>query len=412
MTLAREPRTSPIVPSYGESSLADLSASLLASLTGDAAANVLGLPETGRACLLVVDGLGHELLRGHQAAAPFLAELAFNSRPLTAGFPSTTVTSLGSLGTGLTPGVHGMLGYQVAIPGEGRLLNGLRWTEDVDPVAWQPQPTIFERVAAAGIDGVYVAPGPYKKSGLTRAALRGASYRPADYLGTVAALTADALAESERVLVIAYHGDLDAIGHRFGVASPAWVHQLAHVDKLAEQIASSLPYGAVLYVTADHGMVNVGPDDRIDADADGSPLRDGVALLGGEARARHVYAKPGAADDVLATWREALGERAWVMSREDAIKDGLFGQVSESMAPRIGDVVAACVGTWGIVATKAEPLEASLVGMHGSLTSAEQLVPLLNPANRLTRAAAAPRPAGRRSAGPAPRRGYPRTAAL
>ena len=120
MTLAREPRTSPIVPSYGESSLADLSASILASLTGDAAANVLGLPETGRACLLVVDGLGHELLRGHQAAAPFLAELAFNSRPLTAGCPSTTVTSLASLGTGLPPAEHGMLGYQVAVPGEER----------------------------------------------------------------------------------------------------------------------------------------------------------------------------------------------------------------------------------------------------------------------------------------------------
>src|ERR1700752_4892567 len=93
MTLAREPRTSPIVPSYGESSLADLSASILASLTGDAGANVLGLPETSRVCLLLVDGLGLELLRGHQAAAPFLAELAFNSRPLTAGAPSTTVTA-------------------------------------------------------------------------------------------------------------------------------------------------------------------------------------------------------------------------------------------------------------------------------------------------------------------------------
>ncbi|HVT68078.1 MAG TPA: alkaline phosphatase family protein, partial [Trebonia sp.] len=115
MTL--EPRTSPIVPSYGESSLCDLSASIVASLTGDAAGNVLGLPQTARVCLLVVDGLGLELLRGNQAAAPFLAELAFNSRPLTAGFPSTTVTSMGSLGTGLPPAVHGLLGYQVAVPG-------------------------------------------------------------------------------------------------------------------------------------------------------------------------------------------------------------------------------------------------------------------------------------------------------
>jgi hypothetical protein len=381
MNLAREPRTSPIVPSYGESSLADLSASILASLTGDAAANVLGLQETGRACLLLVDGLGLELLRAHQAAAPFLAELAFNSRPLTAGFPSTTVTSLGSLGTGRTPGIHGMLGYQVAIPGQGRLLNGLHWPEDVDPVAWQPQPTIYEKAAAAGIDAVHVAPGRFSGSGLTRATLRGADYRSANYLGAVAALAADALAASERALVSAYHGDLDAAGHRYGAASPAWVNELAHVDKLAEQIAAGLPYGAVMYVTADHGMVNVGPDDRIDADADGSPLRDGVALLGGEPRVRHVYAEPGAADDVLATWRGVLGERAWVMSREEAIKDGLFGTpVSNEMVDRIGDVVAACVGTWAIVATEAEPLESSLVGMHGSLTSAEQLVPMLTPA--------------------------------
>ncbi|MGH3280735.1 MAG: alkaline phosphatase family protein, partial [Trebonia sp.] len=241
------------MPSYGESSLADLSASIIASLTGDTAGNVLGLQETGRVCLLLVDGLGLELLRGHQAAAPFLAELAFNSRPLTAGFPSTTVTSLGSLGTGLTPGIHGMLGYQVAIPGQDRLLNGLHWPEDVDPVAWQPNPTIYEKATAAGVGAVHVAASLYKRSGLTRAVLRGADYRSANYLGAVAALAADALAGAERVLVSAYHGDLDATGHRYGVSSPAWVNQLAHVDKLAEQIAANLPYGAVMYVTADHG---------------------------------------------------------------------------------------------------------------------------------------------------------------
>jgi hypothetical protein len=416
MTLAREPRTSPIVPSYGESSLADLSASILASLTGDADANVLGLPETGRVCLLVIDGLGLELLRGHQAAAPFLAELAFNSRPLTAGFPSTTVTSLGSLGTGLTPGEHGMLGYQVAIPGTERLLNGLHWPEDIDPVAWQPQPTIYERAAAAGIDAVHVAPRAFANSGLTRATLRGADYRAANYLGALAALTADALAGSERALVSAYHGDLDAIGHAYGVSSPAWVNQLVHVEKLAEQIAGNLPYGAVMYITADHGMVNVGPDDRLDADADGSPLRDGVALLGGEARVRHVYAKPGAAADVLATWREVLGERAWVMSREEAIKEGLFGApVSEAMAARIGDVVAACVGTWAVVASKAEPLESSLVGMHGSLTVAEQLVPMLTPAVLLARLPEVPQAGTRKSRSSpltVPRPGYPRTSAF
>jgi Type I phosphodiesterase / nucleotide pyrophosphatase len=419
MTLAREPRTSPIVPSYGESSLADLSASILASLTDDAAANVLGLPETGRVCLLLVDGLGLELLRGHQAAAPFLAELAFNSRPLTAGAPSTTVTSIASVGTGLAPAVHGMLGYQVAIPGTGRLLNGLHWPKDIDPVAWQPRQTIFERATESGLSAVHVASGAFRNSGLTRAALRGAEYREANSLGALAALASAALGESDRALVCAYHGDLDGCGHGYGVSSPAWVNQLAHVDRLAEQIAADMPYGTVLYVTADHGMVNVGADDRVDLDAEGTPLHDGVALIGGEPRFRHVYTRQGATEDVLATWREVLGERAWVLSREEAIKEGWFGPVdvpvTDAIAARIGDVVAACTGTWAVVATKAEPLESSLVGMHGSLTSAEQLVPMLTPSVLLTRPAPEPETGtrhSRRAIVTVPRPGYPRTSVL
>jgi len=46
------------------------------------------------------------------------------------------------------------------------------------------------------------------------------------------------------------------------------------------------------------------------------------------------------------------------------------------MVARVGDVVAAPAGPWALV-TKDEPAESALVGMHGSLTSADQLVPLL-----------------------------------
>jgi hypothetical protein len=124
-------------------------------------------------------------------------------------------------------------------------------------------------------------------------------------------------------------------------------------------------------------MVDVGPEDRIDVD-EIPELRIGVAVLGGEARARHVYAEPGAAGEVLATWREVLADRAWVMSRDEAIKEGWFGPVDPSLADRIGDVVAAPVGSLAIVATKTEPRESALVGMHGSLTAADQLVPALS----------------------------------
>ncbi len=369
-----EPRHQPIVPSYGGTSLADLSASVASCLGIPGFPNVLGFEPTRRACILLVDGLGWEQLRDHPAAAPFLSELARNSRALTAGFPSTTVTSLGSLCTGCPPGQHGMLGYQVMIPGEGRLLNGLRWDSRVDPQRWQPQPTIYERAVRAGISAFHVAQGSFRGSGLTNALMRGAEYLAADSMGALAARASAALSDNPRALVTVYHGDLDGTGHVYGVGSDAWRKQLAHVDKLAEQLAADLPSGSSLYVTGDHGMVDVGSDDRTDLDHEPA-LRAGVALLGGEPRARHVYAQPGAAADVLAAWRDGLGDRAWVLSRDEAIKEGWFGPVDLALTERIGDVVAAPAGNMAMVATRTEPRESSLFGMHGSLTPSEQLVP-------------------------------------
>src|SRR5947207_7645726 len=207
-----EPRTALTLPSYGAGTLADLASSLLASLGVRGEPNPLGLPETGRACLLIVDGLGWELLRDHPAVAPFLSELARNSRPITAGFPSTTVTSLGSICTGQPPGQHGILGYQVIIPGENRLLNGLRWDSRIDPRQWQPLPTVYERAAAAGIAAVHVTQGAFRGTGLTVATMRGADFRPADSMGALAAQAATALRENDRAFVTVYHGDLDRTG--------------------------------------------------------------------------------------------------------------------------------------------------------------------------------------------------------
>jgi hypothetical protein len=370
------PAIAPVLPHYGENTLADLACSLLASLGVGGEPNPLGLPPAARACLLVVDGLGWELLRNHPAQAPFLSELAVNGATLTAGFPATTVTSLSSLGTGRPPGQHGMLGYQVAVPGENRLLNGLRWDDTIDPVAWQSGATVYERAAAAGVGTYRVAASSLEKTGLSAAVMRGTEYWAANSFGALVAQAAEAFRSTDRALVTVYHAQLDGTGHTFGCFSDAWRYHLGHVDKLAEQLAAALPPDTALYVTADHGMVDVGADERFDVDATPG-LRDGVALLGGEPRARHVYAVPGAAEDVLTAWREILGDRAWVLPREEAVAAGWFGPVDPRVEARIGDVVAAPIGGYGIVATVTERLESSLIGMHGSLTPADQFVPLL-----------------------------------
>jgi hypothetical protein len=148
------------------------------------------------------------------------------------------------------------------------------------------------------------------------------------------------------------------------------------VDAEAEQLRDTLPAHTRLVVVADHGMVDSPPDGRVDVD-EVPDLRDGVVLLGGEARFRHLYCANGAVDDVVATWRGVLGRRAEVLTRDDAVRRGWFGPLDPSVRPRVGDVLVACRGTHTVISTADFGYEASLIGFHGSLTPDEMLIPMI-----------------------------------
>ncbi|MDH6136039.1 hypothetical protein P3T37_005458 [Kitasatospora sp. MAA4] len=370
------------VPSYGTGSLCDLLPSVAAGLGVPGFTSTLPIEPADRVCVFLVDGMGWELIKRHPEYAPFLTSLLPSSlggtaRPLTAGFPSTTATSLASVGTGLPPGLHGLAGYTVAIPGRNQLMNQLRWQPPVDPREWQPYPTVFERVHAAGVAASQVSSPLFAQTPLTQVALSGG-----EFLGRTTGeermdLAARQLAAADRTLVYTYVSELDGMGHRYGVDSDEWRMMLNTVDRLAQRLAEQLPPRSALYVTADHGMIDIAPEDRIDFDDDWE-LSAGVALLGGEARARHVYAVPGAAADVQMVWSEVLGDRMWVATRDEAIAAGWFGpSVDDRVYHRIGDVVAAARDDIAVIASRSEPGESAMTGLHGSMTPVEQFVPLL-----------------------------------
>ncbi|MGA5732243.1 alkaline phosphatase family protein [Streptomyces seoulensis] len=373
------------LPEYGHGSLADLLPTLAAGLgVPGMTPTIAELTPADRVCVFLVDGLGWELLRAHPDEAPFLNSLLGTSRggtgrPLTAGYPATTATSLGSVGTGLPPGAHGLPGYTVRDPETGGLMNQLRWQPWTPPHAWQPYPTVFELADRAGVHAAQVSSPHFQHTPLTKVALSGGTF-----VGSLAGeermdLAAEQLAAGDRSLVYTYYAELDGAGHRYGIGSDTWRGQLMYVDRLAQRLAERLPPRSALYVTADHGMIDIPFDEehRIDFDEDWE-LRAGVSLLGGEGRARHVYAVPGAANDVLTCWREVLGDRFWIASRDEAVQAGWFGpHVDERVYPRIGDVVAAAYDDVLITASEREPKESLMVGNHGSMTPAEQLVPLL-----------------------------------
>ena len=371
------PRPDPRVPH-----LADVTPSVLAAMGAPGFEPRIAVPfQAAGACVLLVDGLGADLLDRYAADAPVLAGLS--RQTLQVGFPSTTAAGLAAVGTGCRSGEHGMVGMTFRLPGVG-VINALRWRphpwgadlrDDVAPEAVQPRKTVFERAEAGGVQVSVISGAQFDGSGLTRAVLRGGRYRGVHALGDLAATVRSVLID--RGFCYAYHADLDLVGHVHGPGSDAWRMQLRQVDTLVESILDGLPPGGLLAVVADHGMVAVEESAVIDIDTTES-LTDGVAAIGGEVRARHLYVRDGALEDVLATWQEVVGERAWVTSGDDAVSAGWFGErVADPVRARIGDVVVAARAAAGFLRRSAEPVESSLIGQHGSLTDAEQKIPLL-----------------------------------
>jgi hypothetical protein len=364
-----------VEPAYGGRSLGDVLPAVANALGVDVGFHetTLELPPARRYVILLVDGLGHRLLDAHADHAPFLHALV--REPGVAGVPSTTATSLTSLGTALTPGEHGLVGYTSRIPGTDRLLNALLWDKRVDPLEWQPNDSGFARLRAAGVHATVVSKSEFVGSGLTMCGLRGAEFVGGDRVGERIAGAVAASAEDPSVTYV-YDGDLDWTGHRYGVDSAQWRAQLAAIDAAVEQLREALDPGVRLLVVADHGMVDSPAGSRIDVDAH-PDLRSGVRLLGGEARFRHLYCSSGAVADVLATWREQLGSHAEVLSRDEAIERGWFGPVVPQVRPRLGDVVVASRGDHAVMSSADFPYENLLVGLHGSLTAVEMEIPIL-----------------------------------
>jgi len=368
-----------VLPRYGQRSLSDLLPSVACAMGLPGFADALGLPPARRYVVVLVDGLGWHLLDSSRDVAPYLSSLD-SLEPLTSGVPSTTVTSLTSLGTGLAPGQHGVVGYTSRIPGTDRLLNALKWSADVDPLTWQPYPSMFEQMGAAGARVATVNRASFEGTGLTVCSQRGAVYYGADTVWERLSVVAE-VAKADCSLTYAYESTLDHLGHDVGCTGPAWRRRLAEVDDELLRLRAALPSDSVMVVTADHGMVDIATEGRLDVD-DFPDLLDDVVLLGGEARLRHVYCRAGADGDVAARWRERLGDRAAILTRAAAEEAGWFGPVAPAVRPRIGDVLVAGLDGFAAFSRRLFPVEGKMIGFHGSLTPQEMLVPLLVDAPR------------------------------
>ena len=356
----------------GRLSLADVFPSCLAALRGEE--NSLGLPRVRTAIVLLADGLGTAALKGRAGhARTLMASLA----SIDSGFPTTTASALATLTTGVRPGQHGMVGYSVLDPATDSIVHQLSgWNESIDPLTWQSRPTVFEQAKDAGFRATALGPARYADTPFTRAVLRGASYVPAatipDRFAAVVTLAATSGAPH---LIYVYVPELDTAAHAHGVDSDEWTHALEMLDSAVRSLA--LPRDAGLIVTADHGVVDI--PERAHITYDIVPeLMAGIAHVGGEPRCLQLYFSADAdRETTIQAWRDSEGDRSWVVTRDEAIEAGWFGEVRPEVLPRIGDLIIAARKGIAYYGSKDSPRSRQMVGQHGSWSAAELQVPLL-----------------------------------
>ncbi len=184
-------------------------------------------PGLSQVLLILVDGLGYELIQEYVGHTPTLRRLRGDIRSIHTVVPSTTAAAITAFGTGARPGATNMVGFSVAYG--GGVMNLLAMEGGPAPTEWQPIPTYFERLAAVGVSSAVISPARFAGSGLTGAALRGARHVPAETLDERVSAALRELRAGTPVVYL-YWSEIDHAGHGSGVGSDSWIGGLEEFD--------------------------------------------------------------------------------------------------------------------------------------------------------------------------------------
>lgn len=361
----------PIVPDYAGANVRGIVPALLGP-SDWADSTPAWMPDAVRhadaVVLLVLDGLGWDQLQDHAHLAPSL--MSMQGRSIHTVAPTTTATALSSITTGLTPGEHGLVGYRMALGGD--VINVLRWAVGDQQVRRSHPPRDVQTFEPfLGQQVPVVAQGELQNSAFSEAHLRGCD--PVGWRSPSSiAVEAAAQVEAGERFVYCYYNGIDKIAHERGFG-PFYDAELRFSDALVADLMAALPAGTALLITADHGQVDVG--DRIIHPTD--ELLERVTMQSGEGRFRWWHCRPADVGAVAAAARDAYGDVAWVVTKEQMLDERWFGPtVAPPIQRRLGDV-ALCAHQPVSFHEDADSGPFELVCRHGSLTSAEVNVPLL-----------------------------------
>ena len=361
-----------------------------ANLTSDCVDDFSGVEKV---VLFIIDGLGYNRLVSHmEKSKSMFYDLAERGvlKPFTSTFPSTTSTALTSIYTGLTPSIHGVVGFNMYVPDYGVIFNTL----DMEPViGYSSGIDLVDFFAEASFpwppqladQGVRVK--TFTRRNLAGSGLSRLIHRSQEMVGY--ALASDMMVGVRRALeqpgplfLNVYYGGIDTLEHSYGpysdeVSAELQLFESLLKDQLIEKLSSEVRQKTLLLVTADHGVVETFQtfllNDRRISDYFLVPPT-------GDMRSTYFFPKYGQKEHL----REALDSSLQgfrVVRSLDLIEKGAFGQVKnlDHLQTIVGELTALSQSK-NIILLKYHPGETiqSVFGAHGGMTPEEMIVPLLS----------------------------------
>jgi hypothetical protein len=397
-----------VLPHYDGLSIANLPATVAALLGSDLPGALPPLPRhlwadwapgLRRVVLVILDALGYRMLQkmwsaGHGREFSSVAETGLIV-PLTSVFPSTTDAALVSLRTGCPPAEHGWLAYTMYLRELGIASNAILlcpvltrepdllvdWGLDLETLI--SVPTLAERLARAGVVSKAVFYTGFSNSGFSTMLYRGVTeIRLHHHASDLWVQLRHVLMETreQNAFISAYWSGLDTLAHAYGPDTDLWHAEFRTVSHLlAAEFLADLPAaareGTLLLITADHGQIQIPPEDIVVAGEDPELSRHLMVPIMGESRAAFVHPRPGRTDTIRDYLESTFPDWFVVLDSTEALEAGLMGKpVADETYARAGELLVLPRGTHALQQSRAP---VSLVGRHGGLTQEEMLVPLI-----------------------------------
>lgn len=355
----------PSPPSHNGFGLVNLAAEIETRLTGSApmpglcSAGDVGDAETY--VLVLFDGLGVAQL-DHPSAARLAAD---HVATLEAPFPTTTSVSLATLATGHPPSQHGLVGHLVWLEEHQKVVNTLKWVDTTgavvehDYAGFLPQPNLWERLRASGVEPITVQYDGFEGTALSRLLYRGTRFERAWDTADLAAATVSLAAHPKR-LVFTYFPAVDVAGHVTGLDAPEFAAALDEAASLWDRIASALPPGVALLGTADHGLAQFPPDRKMIVDRTRFPsLR-----FAGDTRGVQLWGDPAEMEDLARLAGGVLADPVSLIGPDPAPR----------ALARLGEKVLLPPDDLAVIPSG---FDKRLACYHGGLSRAEVEIPLL-----------------------------------